>query len=260
MADTLTLEPARARRENRRRVIELIVAFAVLAAGEGALAALVLRSPWPVAASVALAGVYVLAAWLSGDRVLLSVLGAERVTSASALALVSTLATQAGGEAPALYLCPGDAPNAIAPTLRKRSIVVTRAAIDLGPLELEAMLAHELAHIQSGDAMLGSLIVLIGGAPELAFAGAAIAWLGLPVWPACIVLRIVSRAIVPGDRELRADVGGALITRYPPGMRKMLLSARVQSSDRPPQVTQPFWTAQPNGADMHARAEKIAQM
>ena len=81
-------------------------------------------------------------------------------------ALVGRLAAMADLPEPRLALSPTDVPNAFAAGRSPRDavIVVTRGLLRrLGPVELEAVLAHELTHVASRDAFVMTLI----GAPAM---------------------------------------------------------------------------------------------
>jgi heat shock protein HtpX len=69
-------------------------------------------------------------------------------------AMVSRLASRAGIEVPELYLAPSSAANAMALRTRRGpgALAVTRGALRLlRSDELEAVIAHEIAHLHNGD-------------------------------------------------------------------------------------------------------------
>src|SRR5690606_1753646 len=102
----------------------------------------------------------------------------------------------------------------------------------LDRIQLEAVLAHELALLRDGEAAVGT-----------ALAGFA------SVAPFGLADRIIARM---GDdlRIVRADIAGVRLTRYPPGLVSAL--GRLASSDTTvPGATKAsahLWLAPPTGA------------
>jgi len=101
---------------------------------------------------------------------------------------------------PALHVLDDDVPNACAlgRDARRADLVVTTGLLrQLDPIELEGVIAHELAHVKRGDngvSCVGiTLATLFGGERTL-------------------------RRCVGENREYRADVLGASAVRYPRGL------------------------------------------
>ena len=101
---------------------------------------------------------------------------------------------------PALAVLDDDVPNACAlgRDARRSVLVVTRGLLEmLDPIELEGVVAHELAHVKRGDngvSCVGiTLATMFGGESML-------------------------RRCVGSTREYRADVVGASTVRYPRGL------------------------------------------
>jgi Zn-dependent protease with chaperone function len=96
-------------------------------------------------------------------------------------------------------------------------VVVTTgllAACDL--IELEGVLAHELAHVKRGDtAVTGAALAVLG---PLLLLGVAESWL--------------ARALGPG-RHLAADRDAVAAVRYPPGLRDALAGMVAQPGPAP---------------------------
>jgi len=137
--------------------------------------------------------------------------------------LVQGLCETAGLPAPRLYVVDAAAANAFAVGRGpgQGAVVVTRGLLaGLNRVELEGVLAHELAHVQSGAARLSTLAVLLGGAPGLLRESRQRG--GGPLLGAAAVvltpLALLMRLAAPARRELEADETGAYLTRYPPGL------------------------------------------
>jgi heat shock protein HtpX len=150
--------------------------------------------------------------------------------------LVEGLCRTAALPAPALYVAPSDAPNAFAVGGRPgaASVVVTSGLLTaLNRVELEGVLAHELAHVQSG--------------------GARLATLGVALPP-------LRRLAAPRRRELDADEGGAGLTRYPPGLAAAL--AKLAAAGRPPggPAIRHLWIVAPDDATRPPVADRIAAL
>jgi Zn-dependent protease with chaperone function len=114
--------------------------------------------------------------------------------------LTQGLCEQAGLTAPRLYLVDSDAANAFAVGRdpARSAVVVTSGLLELlNRVELEGVIAHELAHIQSGGARLGSAAVVLRALPG------PLARLPLGTAP---------------SRLFDADTSAAYLTRYPPGL------------------------------------------
>lgn len=266
--EPMTLESNLAWQENRRRMAILLSAFIALAAVEGLLVGLPLGAWWVAAPAAGLALVYLFVGARFGDGWMRRVLRVEPVSAPSAINLLEGLCREAGIPVPQLVTAAGDAPNALSLGLRRRWLAVTSAALQMNRIELQALLAHEVAHLRDGDAALASAYVLITGAPELCAKalpapGGFLALLSVPLWPACLIVRTLRRMVFSVDREKRADVVAALLTRYPPGLRRVLQAAAVEQSDSRLRTSDDFWLAprRPEGGDgLRARAEILSEM
>jgi heat shock protein HtpX len=118
--------------------------------------------------------------------------------------LTQGLCEQAGLPVPRLYLVDSDAANAFAVGRdpARSAIAVTGGLLELlNRVELEGVLAHELAHIKSGGARLASAAVVLGGLPG----------------PLAALGRLRPLGVGHG-RLFDADTSAAYLTRYPPGL------------------------------------------
>lgn len=162
----------------------------------------------------------------TGGLGVLSAVGAEIVAPDRRAGLHEVLERVAGLAdipVPKLALVETDAANALAVGLtRRRSIVVvTRGLIArLEPEELEAVLAHEIAHLAHRDAAVMTAVaaprtlgeVIVGGASE----GMGIIWTF--IWPLGLLPLGIGTALtltVSRYREYAADRGAVLITGAP---------------------------------------------
>lgn len=123
---------------------------------------------YQVASIFVFAGLLVaLGAYVYADRAVLGIVGARELPVGEAPGLHSTverLASQAGVVKPRLYLLPDGLPLALSAGRGPRSaaLAVSSGLIGLpAPAELEAVLAHELAHIRNRDVLVQTTAVLI---------------------------------------------------------------------------------------------------
>jgi Zn-dependent protease with chaperone function len=170
-------------------------------------------------------------------------------------------ARSANVPAPDVLVSAGAEPNALALALRKRTILVTEACDAMDELPLEGMLAHEVIHLRDGDAAVASLYLVLAGSPELLFRRAGVGvLLAIPLWPVALAMRLGRRIAMPPDREHRADVAAAMLTRYPPGIVDALEEAGGATSGLG--LADAFWFAPRNASDEQAlaRADLVAEM
>lgn len=114
-----------------------------------------------------------LGSWWFSDKLLLARYHAHQIGPGQAPELhatVARLAARAGMPMPRLYLLPDAAPNAFA-TGRDPAhgaVAVTQGLLQLlRPDEVEAVVAHELAHIRSRDTLIGAVAASIAGAVSM---------------------------------------------------------------------------------------------
>lgn len=263
VSEPMALETELVRRTSRRQLEILMLSFFAFAALEGIVIGFFVRHPVIGAATgVALAAAYFLVTREFGDTWFVRILKAKPVDGTRTLRLASSEARSAGIPAPRVLVSPGDVPNALSFALRRRWIVTTQAAEQLDELALEGVLAHEIVHLRDGEATVASLFVALCAGPELVLRGAGVLpALSLPLWPSAMLLRLVRPLVTSRDREHRADIAGALLTRYPPGIEAALRAAGGDSAGLP--LLDPFWFVARDGraaAETERRAALVAEM
>jgi heat shock protein HtpX len=156
--------------------------------------------------------------------------------------LIRRLAGLADIPAPRVAIAETDAANAFAVGLSQRnSVVVLTSGLrgQLAPAELEAVLAHEIAHIANRDAavltavagprVLGQIIV---GGPGSTLLG--LVW--LLIWPLGIPISAVGSLLtltVSRYREFAADRGSALLTGAPAQLMSALQKLSSSAGEIP---------------------------
>jgi Zn-dependent protease with chaperone function len=150
--------------------------------------------------------------------------------------LVEGLSQAARLPKPRLYVTDSDTANAFSVGRRPdvAMLVVTSGLLGaLNEVELEGVLAHELAHVQSG--------------------GARLATLGIALQP----LRGLT---APRRRELDADEGGVRLTRNPPGLASAL--GKLGGGGQPPggAAIRHLWIVAPQDATRPTVEDRIAAL
>ncbi len=187
------------------------------------------------------------------DRVALGLVGARELPVGESPALHSTverLAAMAGVAKPRLYLMPDGLPRALAAGRGPRSSVV---AVSVGllsaaaPAELEAVLAHELAHVRHRDVVVQTAVVVLAATLlELTRIGGflqrALLFVLAPIAAALVHVLLSPR------REFAADRAAAAICESPHPMADALVrldqAAELVSFQGSP-ATEPLYTFNP---------------
>jgi heat shock protein HtpX len=156
--------------DNRLKLLLLWIWFAlpIVIAGGAIGKMLALRIFWLIMLTVTvfvLLLVLVLCIYLFSAKLLLRWYHAKEVSS-PLTEIVSALAIKADIPAPEVFIVKSTMPNAFATgrNAEHASIVVTDALVELlDEEELEAVLAHELAHVKNGDTLLGTVVAVLSG-------------------------------------------------------------------------------------------------
>jgi heat shock protein HtpX len=265
-------------RKNRNKSIILVVFMMLLLAAIG-FAAGELVQPGTGGAGVAIAvvvGVIMfLVSFYAGDSVLLAAAGAHEVTKAQAPQLfniVEEMVIASGlGKMPRVYVIDSTAANAFA-TGRKpevSAVAVTDGLLNmLNREELQAVIAHEIAHVKNRDILFMTLLAVMAGAIALIshFITRHLFWFGggrrsrsssagggqaqLVLFLVAIALIIVGAIVArlvyfaaSRTREYMADAGSAIFTRNPAALASALekISGAAAGSKLPiPKVARPL--------------------
>ncbi len=165
--------------------------------------------------------------------------------------VVEGLCVGIGLPKPGLWVVDDDAINAlsVARSVDSSAVVVTTGLLQrLTLVEQEAVLAHELARIRRGDAVVGSTATMcLGGTAALQTPSGGLAQgiaadgprpaVSTPwgLWPILASAGFVRAVVARGEVDVDGwtDLAAVEITRYPPG----LASALEKAQDGPPTVT-----------------------
>ena len=240
---------------NRRRTALVILGALIFAGVLGYLFSYLIAGNGVIGLVIALA----VSAFLSfssyryGHRLVLRIARARPVSREEAPRLhniVEGLSIAAGLPTPAVHVVPERAPNAFAtgPNPKEAHVAVTEGLLEtLNRVELEGVIAHEIAHIKDRDILLGTVVATLVGAAVL-LAEFMLRWFwwgrgrrhgdggrGFAILAAVgLVLAVLTplfaamiRAAMSRRREYLADAEGAMLTRYPPGLASALRKISV---------------------------------
>jgi len=278
--------------KNKRRSALLILLVLVIAVALGYLFGYLFGFGWFGAAiALVIAAVMAFSSYRFGDRVVLRISKAKPASPEDYPQLhnvVEGVSIGAGIPKPDVYVIPERAPNAFATGRdpEHSSVAVTEGLLELlNRVELEGVIAHELAHIRNRDILVGTLtatlvgsVVLIAEFMRRSFlwgsrigrkaegrGGTAVAAIFFVV---ALVLSILApigaqliRLAVSRRREYLADADGALITRYPPGLQSALrkIGANPQPMRSTNNATAHLWFSKPSATpgSVYTRWERL---
>lgn len=207
--------------------------------------------------------VWGLVSYFVGDKMMLGFAGAQLVPDDNVLAhkkiynAVENVAIAAGLPMPKVYLIEDDSLNAFATghSPKTASVALTTGIVaKLEPLELEAVIAHEMGHVGNRDIRLNLIIITGLGVcamlAEMLFrvgshsgrnnkdegtAKAAIFLIGIALLIFNLIVAPIIRMAISRTREYAADATAAYITRNPAALasalRKISEDARVEVLD-----------------------------
>jgi heat shock protein HtpX len=279
---------------NKVRSVLLVLAVLVLAGGIGYLFGYFFGGGlFGLVLALGIAAVMSVASYRYGDRIVLRVSRARPAGEQEYPKLhnlMEGLAIAAGIPKPDLYVIPEPAPNAFATGRdpEHASVAVTQGLIDtMNRVELEGVLAHELAHVKNRDMLVNTLAATLVGVVVL-LAGWmrwGMFWGGMgrgrdrgggggsnPAAIVFLILAVVAIVLAPlaaqlirfavsRRREFLADADGALLSRYPPGLASALrkIGAAPNTMHVANNATAHLWFSQPSRAvgEGHSRIERL---
>lgn len=261
---------------NKRRTAALLVGFMFFVVLVGmAIGALVGNGTTGTIVAVAIAAVSAFVGYWKSDAIALRVsraVPADTEQYKRLHNLVEGLCIASGLPKPRVYVIDDPAPNAFATgrNPRNAAIAVTTGLLEkLNRVELEGVVAHELAHIKNYDILVSTLAVtLVGAVAILTDLGIRLMWwnggrlsrggdhanrgnpLALLGFALLIIAPLVGRAMqaaISRRRETLADVTAVHITRYPPGLIGALEKLRQDSTvtHSASMATAHMWIEQP---------------
>jgi len=199
--------------------------------------------------------------WFS-DKIVLKMYGAKEVGEHDHPAfygMVRRLATQAGLPMPRVYIIPSESPNAFATGRNPNhaAVAATEGILRiLSSEELEGVMAHELAHVQNRDILVGTIAATFAGA--ISMLGNMLQWgaifgagrsddeEGVSGLIGSLVMAIIAplaalliQMAVSRSREYLADETGARICGRPLALANALRKLHAASHLLPMQEARP---------------------
>jgi len=248
-------------RSNKRRSVALVAGFVLIAVAVGAAAGYLAGFGWAGSViALVISGALAFASYWKADSIALAVSRARPADPDEYRRLhnlVEGLCIASGLPKPRVYIVDDPAPNAFATGRNPRhaAVAVTTGLLEkMNRVELEGVLAHELAHVKNYDILVSTLAVtMVGIVALLADIGVRMLWWGggrrrygdndqgggglaLLMIPAILLLILapivgrVMQAAVGRRREALADISGVEMTRYPPGLIAALEKLRDDST------------------------------
>lgn len=246
----------------------LISVFLVIVISLGFLFSQMYGSPIILYVFVGIASSMSIMSYWFSDKIVIASTRARKVTEQThpeLIRIVQNLAITAGLPMPAVYIVPEEAPNAFA-TGRDPNhavVAVTNGLMTrLEKNELEAVIAHELAHIGNRDMLLGTVIVVLVGFISIAsdfmlrstiFGGGRrdrdnafqlLMIIGAIIAP---IAALLLQLAVSRKREFLADASAALLTRYPDALASALIkiSSDITPMSRMHSSSNHLWISNP---------------
>lgn len=240
---------------NKRRTYLLIGLFLLLIAGIGYIASYVLgyNAPFVTLTALIIAAVYALIQYFAAAKLAVAMNGAKQIQKKDNPRLyrtVENLSIAAGLPMPKVYIMDDPAPNAFATGRDPKHAIVcaTTGLLDImNDTELEAVIGHELGHVQNYDIRV--MMIVFGLVSAISFIADMLMhfmWFGggdedSQPNPLFLILGIVGIILAPviamliqlavsRRREYLADSTGALLTRYPEGLARALEKIRDAGS------------------------------
>ncbi|HOB86943.1 MAG TPA: M48 family metallopeptidase [Bacillota bacterium] len=260
---------------NKRRTILLFLLFGLLFVGLGYGIGYWLGEPW---LGIALAGlvfvVVLLTTYFGGQNVVAAMAGAHPVSKEEEPYLyhvVEGLSIAAGRPMPRIYIIETDVPNAFAAGRNPQQslIAVTRGLLKrLNRLELEGVIAHEMAHIHNYDVLIATVAIVMAGTVIFVteMLRRSLWWSGprhrssssrgrgqgqgqgqVPALILVLVLSILAplfaqllRFAISREREFLADSTAAEFTGYPEGLASALEKIAAEQVPQSPIDREPL--------------------
>jgi heat shock protein HtpX len=285
---------------NKRNTVFIILLFLIIIGGLGWLAGYIYNSPTIVVLTLVIAGGYALIQYFAAGAQAVALSGARQIQKADDpryYRIIENLAITTGIPMPKVYIINDPAPNAFATGRDPQHAIVAATSGLLEMMddsELEAVMAHEMGHVQNYDIRVSmivfGLVVAVGFISDvflrIAFFGGrgnrndsggnpVILVFGLVALVLAPIIATVVQAAISRQREYLADATSAMTTRNPPALESAL--AKLGTYGRPmirqnttmahmwiadpskPGFLSRMFSTHPPIADRIARLEKIGR-
>ncbi|MBC7746631.1 M48 family metalloprotease [Pedobacter sp.] len=228
---------------NKRNTFFIMTIFIVLIAGLGYLFSIVYGSTGIFWGTLIGAGIYTFIQYFAAAKLALAVNGAKEIQKSDnprLYRIVENLSITTGTPMPKVYVMDDPAPNAFATGRDPQHayVAATTGLIDMmDDNELEAVMAHEMGHVQNYDIRVMMIVFgLVSAIGLIADMFIRMVWFSdedSSPNPLFLVLGIIAAIIAPivammvqfaisRQREFLADATGAMTTRYPEALATAL--------------------------------------
>lgn len=238
---------------NNRKAFFLIFFFLIFVIFLGWVFSYILNDVYILYFAVTFSASMSFISYYNSDKIALNVTKAHAIQkkdNPELYRIVENLSITAGIPAPKIYILDEMQPNAFATGRNEKHAVVAVTRGLLGKLnkrEIEAVVAHEIAHIKDKDILVGSIVVVLVGVISII----SDLFLRSLFWgnngndnknPLIIAFGVIGMILAPiaatilqlaisRKQEFKADANGALLTRDPEALASALLKI---SSDKTP--------------------------
>ena len=245
--------------KNKRNTVLIMAVFVALIGVVGVVVGMLNDSYSLSVIILVMATIYALIQYFAASKLAMAMTGAREIQKQDAPELwrvVENLSITSGVPMPKVYLIDDPAPNAFA-TGRDPQHAIVGATTGLLRImdkrELEAVMAHEMSHVQNYDIRVSmiafGLVSAIGLLADIAlrmmFFGdnrdrnvhPAVYLLGLAVVILAPILAAITQMAISRQREYLADASGALLTRDSEGLASALEKLKTYGQPMQKQTT-----------------------
>lgn len=229
---------------NKRNTLLIMIVFMAIIAGLGYIFSMVYGDLYIFYGAMIGAAVYTLFQYFASAKIALALNGAKEIQKSDnprLYRIVENLSITVGIPMPKVYVVEDPALNAFATGRdpEHAHVAATTGLIDaMTDTELEAVMAHEIGHVQNYDIRVSMIVFgLVSAIGLIADLFLRMMWFGgnddSPPHPIFLILGVVAAIIAPfaailvqaaisRQREYLADATGAMTTRYPEGLATAL--------------------------------------
>ncbi len=268
---------------NIRKTWAYLFFFALMVIGLGWFISFLLETQVIVWVAVIFAVLINFFAYWYSDKIVLKMSGAkpiEKSDNPELYRILENLSITAGLPMPKLYIINEPQPNAFATGRDPKHgvIAVTTGLLEkLEKVEIEGVLAHELAHIGNRDVLLSTIIVILvgmvvimtdfffrvslgGGRNSSGKLAVVMIVISLVLMILAPLFAQIMKMAISRKREFLADSSGALLTRYPDGLARALekIASDPNSMTRANDATAHMYISNPfRGGDKMSKLHKL---
>lgn len=238
---------------NKRNTILIMLVFIFVIIGLGWGVSLYYGEPTLIYYVAVGALVYAVIQYFIASKVALAVTGAkaiEKRDNPRLYRIVENLSIATGMPTPKVYIIDDPAPNAFATGRdpRHASVAATSGLLDImDDKELEAVMAHEMGHVQNYDIRVSMIVfglvaaiglisdvvlrMMIFGDDDRDNVSPIFIIIGIVAIILAPIVAFLIQAAVSRQREYLADATGAITTRYPEGLASAL--EKLEKASKP---------------------------